>query len=283
MLRPGYLDDLAVFLTVAESGSMAAAARELAVDPSTVSRRVGRLEEELGISLFQRTGQGMELSEAGRRLVRRVRPAVELVELGLDEAVRAPDRLEGLVRVTAPTEIGAEFVVPVVRDFINAHPAVHVELDLGPRMLALTQREADLALRTSRPAHGDIVTRRLRGVPLAPVHAPALAPDVARTRFVAWTGGDPIVDALVEGLPGARIVLRSNDLAGLRSSCVAGVGTAVLPVPIADLHGLARLEGVDGVRGPPVWLAAPRTSVELPRVRALWDAIVVAWDALDSG
>jgi len=279
-LPPGRFDDLAVFLAVADAGSLAAAARALAVDPSTVSRRVGRLEEDLGIALFQRTGQGMAVSEAGRRLAERLRPAMALVELGLDEALQPPDRLQGLIRVTAPTEIGSEFLVPVVQRFLEAHPHVDIALELSVRTLELGRREADLALRTHRPERGDVVTRRLAAAALVAVRAPSADPEQARRRFVAFPAPDPLVDPLVATLPDARVVLRSNDLAGLRAACIAGLGAAVLPEPLVKLHDLVPLDGFEPFAGAPMWLAAPSTSLELPRVRALWDAVVEGWSQL---
>ncbi|MEN0067202.1 MAG: LysR family transcriptional regulator [Myxococcota bacterium] len=282
MARNPSFDDLAVFLAVAETGSMAAAARRLAIDPSTVSRGVGRVEEELGVALFQRTGAGTTLSEAGRRLATRVRNGVDQLTLGIDEAVRPPDVLQGTVRVTAPTEIGCAFLMPVLVGVQQRHPGIELELELGTRLVELGQREADLALRTVRPTQGDVITRRLRGGPLDVVCAPSLDEASARERFIAYLPKDPIVKELVESLPNARIVLRCNDLAGVRAACVAGLGSAVIPRPLAEHLGLVPT-GLPTVQGGPMWLAAPTTSLEVPRIRAIWDAVIEGWEVLLQG
>ena len=273
-MEPGLFDDLAVFLAVRDAGSISGAARALQVDASTVSRRITRLEERLGSTLLVRSGRGVVLSDAGVQLAGRVQHAVNLVEVGIDEITRQPDTLSGAVRLTAPTEIGSAFVVPELDAFVSEHPGVDITLILGAQVLSLDTREADIALRTHRPTTGDIVTRRIPGRPAVVYRAPGLPEADARKRWLAWPESDPIVDPIVQGEPGARVVLRCNDLAGIRAACVAGLGSAVLPDALGDPLGLVRMATFPVVPGPPIWLAAHRTALELPRVRALWDFIV---------
>lgn len=220
-----------------------------------------------------------ELSDAGRTLARRVQSAMSEVALGLDELARSPDRLSGVVRVTAPTEVGSAFLLPGLVSFTEAEPGVELQLHLGAIVLDLERREADIAVRTVRPTRGDIVTRRLGSARLAPFHAPTLPLEQARQRWLTWLEDDPWVRAALERDPTARVVLRSNDLAGLRSACCLGLGTALLPEPLADFHGLVQLEGTEAFEGPPLWIAAPRTSLEIPPVRAVWDHILQHFDA----
>lgn len=277
-VTPELFDDLVVVVAVADAGSVAGAARALGVDGSTVSRRVRRLEDALGIALFHRGGRGMELSEPGRRLVQRVQSAMNEVSLGLDEVLQEDDELRGKVVVTAPTEIGTALLVPVLTEFSMRHPEVEFGLELGAHMLSLDRREADIALRTSRPPRGDIVTQKLRGPMGAPVRAPALPPDQARRRWLTFSVIDPGLEALIASIQGAAIVLRTNDMAGLRAACQAGMGACVLPLPLAVHFGLTPLEGFEPVELPPMYLAAPSVSLELPRVRAVWDAVVRSYN-----
>lgn len=277
-MEPGLLDDLAIFLAVREAGSISGAGRLLSIDPSTVSRRIDRLEERVGATLLVRSGRGVELSDLGETLADRAQDAVNLIELGLDEIRRDPNQLSGPIRLTAPTEVASAFVVPSLGPFVEAHPEVAITLDLGAQVLSLERREADLAIRTHRPRTGDIVAQKIAGRPLFAYHAASLLPSDARLRWLAWPGQDPVVDPIVAELD-ARVVLRSNDLAGIRAACVAGLGTAVLPDVLGDTLGLLRLDVLPPIQGPPLWLAAHRTALELPRVRALWDHIVAAFQA----
>ncbi|MEL6342223.1 MAG: LysR family transcriptional regulator [Myxococcota bacterium] len=273
------LGDLGYFLAVVGAGSIAGAARTLGADPSTVSRRVARLEARLGVTLLTRTARGVLLSEPGEQLRARGQAAVNLIALGIDEATRPADVLTGTVRLTAPTEIGTAFITPMLKTLAERHPNIVIELELGARLVDLTRAEADLAVRTMRPTQGDIVVRRLSGRPLHAFHAPTLAASVARLRWLSWIGADPLVEQAMAAIPAARVVMRSNDLAGLRAACVAGMGAALLPDLLGAQLGLPRLADVPPVVGPPLWMAAPRTSLERPRVRAVWQLIQDRFDA----
>ena len=281
-VTPELFDDLVVVVAVADARSVSGAARALGVDGSTVSRRVRRLEESLGIVLFHRGGRGMELSEPGRRLVQRVQSAMNEVSLGLDEALVDPKELRGRVVVTAPTELGTALFTPILATFAREHPDVEFVLQLGDRVLSLDKREADIALRTSRPEKGDIVARKLRGSEGFVVRSPKLTSAQARLRWLAYAGGDPVVEALVESVPDAKIVLRTNDMAGIRAACLEGMGACLLPGPFVELLGLVRIEEFEPVQMPPMFLCAPAVSLELPRVRAVWEAIVETYTRLVS-
>ncbi|MBC8073272.1 MAG: LysR family transcriptional regulator [Deltaproteobacteria bacterium] len=279
---PGLFDDLVVFVAVVDAGSVAGAARALGLDASTISRRVARLEETVGVALFHRGGRGMEASERGLRLVRRVRQAMNEVSVGIDESTATEDELSGVVRVTAPTEIGSQLLVPLLREFRQLHPGMTFELELGAHVVSLDQRKADIAVRTHRPTQGDIVSRSLGQRPVRAFHSPELPPHQARLQWLAWSGSDPAVERLVELHPGAQIVLRTNDLTGLRAGCVAGMGTALLHELLVAGHALVPLAGLDPIMQPPLWLAAPTVSLDLPRVRKLWDFLADAFAALPS-
>jgi len=273
-------DDLVVFLSVADAGSISGGARSLGMDPSTVSRRLTRLEESLEKTLFLRSGSGMLLSEAGERLLPRIREAVHAVKLGIDEATRPPDGLHGAIRLTAPTEIGTAFILPSLIDFRAAHPGVTVEMELGAHVVDLERAAADIAVRTFRPTTGDLVTRRLGATPVAPFHAPHISAQEARLHWVDFTAEGEDIANYVSTLPGARIVFRSNDLAGLRAAAVSGLGTAFLPVLLGEHLGLKQLAEPPAVMGPALFMASPKTSLERPRVRALWDHILAGFDDL---
>ncbi len=279
-VTPELFDDLVVVVAVADAQSVSGAARALGVDGSTVSRRVRRLEETLGIALFHRGGRGMELSEPGRRLVRRVQSAMNEVSLGLDEALVDGDELHGKIVVTAPTEIGAGLVTPILAEFSATHPGVEFELQLGARMLSLDKREADIALRTARPERGDVVARKLPGPPGYAVRSPNVSAEDARLRWLAYAGGDPLVESLAASVPEAQIVLRTNDMAGLRAAVLEGMGACVLPAPFAQRLGLVRLDDFEPMAMPPMFLCAPSVSLELPRVRALWESIIETYTRL---
>ncbi len=222
----------------------------------------------------------MDVSERGLLLLRRVRRALNEVAVGIDECTGTHDELRGTVRLTAPTEIGTQLLVPLLRDFRARHPAIDFELELGTHVVALDQRKADIAVRTHRPKQGDITSRKLGARPAQAFHCAEVSPSEARLHWLAWTGPDPAVEKMLALYPGAQIVLRTNDLAGLRAACAAGLGTAILPELLAPAHGLVALSDLPAIVPPPLWLAAPSVSLDLPRVRALWDFLADAFAAL---
>src|SRR3954468_13017195 len=127
------LNDVAVFTRVVELASFTAAAKQLGLPKSSVSRTVTRLEEELGVRLLQRTTRHLHLTEAGRAYYERARLALG----ALDEAAAAASNLgsepRGTVRVTAPTDLGMLGLADAVARFLRKHPLVHIDLALTSR------------------------------------------------------------------------------------------------------------------------------------------------------
>ncbi len=154
-------DHLRVFLAVARHGQLLAAARTLALNHATVSRRINALEEALGEPLFERTPVGSALTEAGERLLA-VAERVETEILGIAEDTRASGAsLAGTVRVGAPDGLGTYFLAGELGRLQEEHPALVVELVPLPRTFSLSKREADLAITLDPPGEGRLVVSKL--------------------------------------------------------------------------------------------------------------------------
>ena len=142
------LSDLQTFILVAEGSSIKGAAERLGVPKSTVSRRVRRLEDELGLNLLMRTARSVRLTSPGERLFQRCRPAlmeIDEVERGLADVDSAP---RGLLRVTASADAGRlpNFVDFLCR-FTDTYPEIHIELELTNRFVDLISEGFDIAFR----------------------------------------------------------------------------------------------------------------------------------------
>src|SRR5258708_18325501 len=139
------LNAVATFVRVVERGGFTSAAASLGVPKSSVSRSVKRLEQELGVRLLQRTTRRLNLTEAGRAYYESVANALA----GMDEARAAitdmQDTPRGTVRVTAPPDIGAILLAPIVARFVRKYPEVRVELSLTSRFVDLVHEGIDLA------------------------------------------------------------------------------------------------------------------------------------------
>jgi DNA-binding transcriptional LysR family regulator len=139
--------DLDTFMIVVRQGSFAAAARELHVDPSSVSRTVAALESELGTRLFQRNTRKLALTEAGAVLIERIGPLLEELEDVRQTAADTAVRAHGTLRVTASNAFGMQRVVPLVPAFCKAHPELKLDIVLTDTLLDLVAERIDVAIR----------------------------------------------------------------------------------------------------------------------------------------
>jgi DNA-binding transcriptional LysR family regulator len=230
------------FLAVAETGSLSRAARRLGVSQPTLTRRMAALEERLRTELFRRTPRGVELSEAGESIL----PAARQMEQEAHSALLAisgrDTALAGLVRITATEGLGVHWLTPALVEFQRAHPAIEIQLLLQTQVLNLLQREADIAVRLSRPLQADLVARKVGELAFALYASrdylerhgrPTSPDDLAQHRCVAfdeatsWHSGPGA--SLQRVLSAATVAFRANSgqaqLAAIRAGC--GVGAAV--------------------------------------------------------
>lgn len=152
---------LLTFARIVSSGSLSAAARELGVPVSVVSKRLSLLESDLGIRLLQRTTRRQTLTEEGRLFHARVLRILDEVEQA--EALLAERRegVQGLLRLTAPGELGRQWIAPAAAAFRELHPQVTVQLELSDAVVDLVASGCDLAVRYGSLADSSLVAREL--------------------------------------------------------------------------------------------------------------------------
>ncbi len=277
--RAGALDweNLRFFLALARTGSLSAAAKRLGVDRNTVARRVGALEEQLGLSLFERGPQGWTRTGAGQELAE-LASRVEEDVLAVARHADAHDRaLGGTVRLTTASHLAAFLVVPAVPALRARHPGLVLEVAADQRTFDLTRREADLALRMGRPRDSGLVTRKLSDVAYrlyaSREHAAGRRPvDFAADAFLGFDDSLSSVPQerwLARVAPDRRVVFRSNSTASLVAAARLGIGVAVLPCFVADRDpALVRLDGPEPVPHE-LWLLVHGDLRRTPRVRAV--------------
>jgi DNA-binding transcriptional LysR family regulator len=149
------LPDMAVFARVVDAGSFSAAARQLGLTPSAVSRQVARLEAVLRVRLLERTTRKLRLTEAGTAACSRCQAmwSVAREVLALSDTRTAQAR--GLVRVSVPKALGRELIHPLMPAFLKAYPEVDVQLMLTDHAVDLFENAMDLAIRiTDTPPPG---------------------------------------------------------------------------------------------------------------------------------
>lgn len=166
--------ELAVFVRVAESGSLSRAARELKLSQPSVSRIVGALEARLGTTLLLRTTRSLSLTEAGAVYLERARYLLAEMEEA-EQAVRGVDSLHGVVRLAMPVLYGARAVIPALATFLVRHPDLRVEMIMSDARQNLVADGVDVAIRLGVGPLDDSTfgARRLALVERLVVAAPA--------------------------------------------------------------------------------------------------------------
>ncbi len=292
------LTDLETFVRVAEHGSFTSAAEELSVPKSTVSRRVARLEDDLGIELLQRSARSMSLTDHGRRLHERCAPALREIAEAEASVLDVASQPRGQLRLTAPPDLGGtRFFAGLLTSFRQQYPQITLRVELLPRLVDLIEEGFDVALRAhtqALPESTTMMVRRLgsfqaglyaapsyleqQGRPQAPDelerHACVThtAPGLAQT----WT-----LQPLGEGRTVAvdvNPVLVANDFGLLLSALVDGVGVGLAPTFLASPHvasgELERVLPEICAASSSLSLSWPRARYLAPRVRAFVDHVV---------
>lgn len=277
--------DVRFFLAAAREGSFSAAARALATDQSTVSRRVAALEASLGQRLFERGARTLVCTAFGAQLVEPARE-VERAVLALTDVARGSERrVRGLVRIALTEGLAQHVLVPfVLPALLAAHPELSLELLVGDRAVDLARHEADVALRFFRTPKGELVGQRVARLPLAVLCArsqlrrfAALHPrELPWIRYVHPTFVAPEAEWLESiGAPTARLSCTSveTQLAAVR----AGLGVAFASRGFLRVaNDLAVLEHPAIPTPPPLEIfIATRASIrKVPRVAVVYDTLV---------
>ena len=151
-------DDLRIFLQVARARRITDAARSLGIDPTTVGRRVARLEQKLEASLFEGLGKDRRLTERGQELLHHA----ETVESATLAAMGAPSgRPAGNVRLSVAEGFATWLIAPALEDFHASHPEIRLDIITASGFLNPSKREADIAVMLARPRHGRLIASKL--------------------------------------------------------------------------------------------------------------------------
>ncbi len=277
--------NIKAFLLVARSGSFSGAARELGVAPSVVTKRITRLEEEMGAQLFVRSTRALSLTPAGERLL----PQYQRLVAELDEiigATAAAERgIEGHLRVKGPTTLTSLYLGPILCDFHALNPGLTMDIVLLDRSVNPLEEGFDLvvgALPATYPNVVDIPLCQYRILLCAspsyldskgkPEHPTELTEYDCITSVLmgnTWVFEQPPSTVSVE----VRSKLHANDTRVLREAAVRGIGIAVLPefLVVEDLRKGTLVELLPETPITSFWLKAivPRIKLAKPAVNEL--------------
>lgn len=155
------IDNIRLFLTITEKGSLIAAGREVGLSATTVSERLAALEAHYGVVLFNRTTRSLSLTDEGRTLLSGAKVVLGEIE-ELDTRIRhGADALSGPIRISAPIDVGRSIVSQVISSFTAEHPAISIELILSDGYVDIVGQGFDLALRFGTVTDSTLRTRDL--------------------------------------------------------------------------------------------------------------------------
>jgi DNA-binding transcriptional LysR family regulator len=277
-------DDLKHFLAVARSGSLTEAARELKTSPATVGRRIAALESKLATRLFDRQQTGYTLTGSGEAIRVKAENVEEAILAVEREALGHDLQATGKVRLAASDDVAAHVVAPHLYAFKQSYPGISLEVVSQMDIVNLSRREADIAIRGMRPAHGDFVVRRAGSWPFAVyaaktyVKSRGLEPgrlDFSGAEIITWTEewahlrGGPW---FAKHAPHSKIALASDSRRVHQSACKAGIGVAILPCHLSDQDpDLVQLLPPEEVLSVELWIVVHSDLVHTARVRAVMD------------
>lgn len=270
-------DDLRILLAVHRSGTLSAAARELGVNQSTVSRRVARLTTLFNATLLEARSGRYALTSAGLLALQRaevVESEIHALERQLD---KLDDRPEGTVRLSAPDGLGSMVIAPRLAAFREEHPGIELLLAAENPVVNLVQREADVAVRVVRSTQQELLVRRITRVGFFPyATAEYLARRDGRRALredddlvVHDNAGDsPETRWLLARTPRGRVRFQSPSPLGVEAAVAGSVGVGMLPLYLGRRSGLLALTPGPVVTRD-VFLVIHRAMSRLRRIRAV--------------
>jgi len=239
------LADLETFVAVADAGGVSGAARRLGLPKSIVSRRLARLESDLGAQLLTRTTRGAALTEAGATF--REHAARMVAELDAARDSIAPEgELRGLLRIAAPLSFGASHLAPLIAEFARRNPSLQITTAYGDRFVDLIADGFDVAIRLGWLPDSTLVARRIGPMTGRLVASPAYIEAHAAPKSLEDIANHP---ALMQGTEtwrvrdGDQVItlhpqgrFKADNGQALVSAVLAGLGIAMLPDFLIDAH-----------------------------------------------
>lgn len=235
------LADLRIFTKVVKAGSFSAAARQLGLPPSSVSRRIGALEQRLGVPLFVRTTRQVSLTEAGRvysTSIQRVLADLEDADL---MASQFHDKPCGTLCIESRVSLGSRLIAPLLPRFLEEYPGIGIDLRLTSQRFEALSQGVDLGIRFGLGKASSLMTRRVattrQGIYASPKYIarfgePRTPDDLLQHNCLAFVVHDEGATWRFRGVDYSRELriagnYRSNDTTALHAATLDGLGVGV--------------------------------------------------------
>jgi len=254
------LNLVTAFVRVVEQQSFTSAAKALGLPKSSVSRRVTELEEELGVQLLHRTTRKLALTEAGRSYYEQAERALGELQAAAESASGMDTEARGVVRLTAPFDIGVMGLADILAEFAQTYPDIHVDLSLSSRIVNLVEEGFDIGVRGGPSRDASLVSRRA-GMGVMALYAspdylkrrgrPKTIEDLGQHDCVLFRGQHGRAIWKLEGPTGeassveVRGHISVDEILFVRQAVGAGLGIGLLPNIV--IGTCARVDGVTPV------------------------------------
>ncbi len=278
------LDGIDVFVRVVQANGFAAAARQLGMPTSTVSAKIARLEERLGVTLIQRSTRRMHLTEAGEAYFSACLKALNALDAGESQLAAGSATPRGLLRLTAPSDLVTTVIAPLCARYMELYPETRIDLLVTNRRLDLIGEGVDLAIRVGPMQDSSMISRKFSMGAVgfwaaqayidrhgSPADAAALA-DHQTVGFTYVPEGFAITNrnGHSAALPrGGRIT--TDDMQAVAAFATQGVGIALLPEVVARANNLVRVLPEYGAEQDLVYFVYPAQRHVTANVRAFID------------
>lgn len=284
-------------MRVAQAGSFSAAARLMGMPVSTLSVRVSRLEQRLGVTLLQRTTRRLSLTEAGQAYLQQAARGLEEIAQAEAQIDAGRHEAQGLLRITLPIDMGDEQLLDILSSYRARHPGVSVELVFSDARLDLVEHGLDVALRAGELADSSLVARQIGQARWAPFahpdylkRAPALRQpkDLAQHATLCFSPLGRESWTLMRGKTRVNVPLQSafaaNDMRMIRRLALDAQGVALLPDYVChrEVHHGHLVPLLPGwhARTDPIHLVYPSQRYVPAKLRHFIDEVAPALSAL---
>ncbi|MEM6482552.1 MAG: LysR family transcriptional regulator [Pseudomonadota bacterium] len=286
MEKPLDWNHIRAFLATAETGSLSAAARQLGLTQPTLGRQVNALEESLGLTLFERTGRSLALTDAARDLLEETRQMGGAATRLARRADGHLNALDGTIRITASDMMSVYILPDVLLHLRKAAPRLRVDIVAANDIRDILNREADIAIRHVRPTQPDLIARSL-GETTAHLYAaqeyvnlrgvPSTLDDLGSHDFISFGDDDLLIQQLgAYGIPLSHAQFRTGSASGITAWTLMRKGFGILPMGdnIAGLFpdAVRLLQGQTDVTFP-TWLVTHRDLQTSRRIRLVFDML----------
>lgn len=272
------------FLVLSRNGKLTIASKKLNIEPTTISRRILRLEQDLQTKLFVRNNNGYILTDSGHKLMS-IAERIESETISISENFSSQNlNISGIVRIAMPEGLGLNFFSQYLNEFYKSHPEICIELIADTRSRNLLTKEIDVSINLSRPKTGKLVAWKLTDYHLRlyasleyinaskPINS---SKDLVEHKFISYI--DDLIDYpelkyLNDLENNIKIIFKSNSLKAQLNAVTKGIGISLLHCFIARKKENLKILLKDEIKiKREYWVVVHEDLIKLKRVRAVVD------------